>query len=179
MFGRATSRELASEFRRPVKEISNDLRRMRLMGFVKRIRERRLCHSRYMIRSRELFYRGFQYSYYLSEQGKRYLKWMNEKKQTWDRTYRQNLNMIAANLQAGLKKQLFEYYFCRSVRTKARKYKSPSHRYEFLADLAFTNSAIFGEPSPLELENQRLTEENQRLTEKNKRLATELENTKL
>jgi hypothetical protein len=102
--------------------------------------------------------------YYLSKQGKSYLKWETEDKPIEDRAYRQNLNVMAANLPSNLKKQIFEYYFCRKV----RKYKGRSRRYDFLADLAFTNSAILTEPSPLELENRRLMEEN-------KRLAMELE----
>lgn len=167
MFGRTTSRELASRLGRPVKEISNDLRRMRRMGLVKVDRERRMCASRWKIRGR--FYRGFQYSYCLSAQGKRYLKWMNEIKPTEDRAYRQNLDMIAANLPSNLKQPILAHYFCR----KARKYKGPSSRSRFLADLAFTNPVLLGEPSPLELENRRLTEENQRLTMELKRARSE------
>jgi hypothetical protein len=65
--GKATSKDLASGLAagRSVKEISNDLRRLRKMGLVKVERRKRLCKSRWLIRGN--FYRGFEYIYYLSK----------------------------------------------------------------------------------------------------------------
>lgn len=114
---KVTSRELASKLGRPVKEISNDLRRLRRMGFVKADREKRMCASRWIMRRN--YYRGFQYGYYLSEQGKSYLNWMNKVRPTEDNERSVLMKEIAAHLPSNLKNAILAYHFSRG----SRKYK--------------------------------------------------------
>jgi predicted transcriptional regulator len=64
--GRITSKDLAHSLGRSVKEISNDLGRLRQMGFVKGDYEKRICKLRGPWG--DVCNRGYQYIYYVSEQ---------------------------------------------------------------------------------------------------------------
>jgi len=67
------SRMVATMLGIQVAEASRDLRRIRLMGFLKRERTARICGN-----GSRTYIRGYQYSYSLSKQGRSYLRWLRE-----------------------------------------------------------------------------------------------------
>ena len=62
--------ELVLRFR--TKLISNDLRRLYAMGFLKRRRVKRLCKTK----TGKMGFKGYEYKYSLSSQGRKYIEWM-------------------------------------------------------------------------------------------------------
>jgi hypothetical protein len=152
--GRTTSKDLAHRLGRSVKEISNDLGRLGQMGFAKADYRKRVCK---LGQWGDICNRGYEYTYYVSEQGKSYLNWMNKTKPVEDFERRTVMNRIASCLPSVLKTQLLAYHLSQPP----HEYKGPSRRSLFLADLVLTGSVLSGEPATLELENRRLAEENQ------------------
>ena len=59
----------------PVKTVSNDLRRLYFMGFLKRRRVKRACLSK----KGKVCFKGYQYEYSLSKQGLSYINYMMNK----------------------------------------------------------------------------------------------------
>lgn len=130
------------------------------MGFVKGDYEKRICKLRGPWG--DVCNRGYQYIYYVSEQGKSYLNWMDNIKPEEDSERSVLMDRIAECLTLNVKKAIFAYYMCHLSKAP-RRYRGPSRRDMFLSDLAIKVSVFNCAPAPLELENQRLEEENQKL----------------
>lgn len=145
---RATSRNIAAKLGKPVKEISNDLRRLKKMNLVKRDLEERLCR----LGQGKTCHKGYQYIYYLSKQGQSYLRWLKETKPAEDLAYLNLMNEIAEYLPLELKQSILAYF----LKTATCKYKGPSRRLGFFNN---PTAAI----AVLQSENRRLVEENKEL----------------
>jgi hypothetical protein len=148
VLGRATSRNIAAKLGKSVKEISNDLIRLKKMGLVKRYLEERLCR----LGQRRTCHKGYQYTYCLSKQGQSYLKWMKETKPAEDLAHLNLMNEIAEYLPPERKQAILAYLLKRTT----YKYKGPSRR---LGSFNNPTAAI----AILQSENRSLVEENKEL----------------
>jgi len=138
-----TSSLVAYRLKKPVREISNDLRRTHQMGFLRRKRVKHLCLSK----NGQLCYKGYEYIYSLSKQGRSHLKWMIEQKPIEDLALIKLAKEILDHLPRELKYKLFNYVAIRN----SHKYKGPNRQLRMIdkiVPIAF-----------LLLENQRLAKE--------------------
>lgn len=121
---RFSSREVADKLQKSVKEISSDLCRLHRMRFVQRKRESRICISK----NGNLCYKGFEYSYILSNQGRSYTQWMREKKPLEDLAQIQ----LTAELLEYLPRELLDRLFAGVVKRSFYRYKGPNRQFRYI-----------------------------------------------
>jgi hypothetical protein len=104
----------------PVKRASNDLRRLWRMGFLRRTSVKRSC----LTRGGRLCNKGFEYRYYLSSQGMKYLEWLQGRKMTEDFAYEKLISEVLSHLPEELKDRLSTLNLAKAT----RRYKGPSRK---------------------------------------------------
>jgi len=119
-----TSSEVATHLGHTVKVTSNDLRRLHSMGFLKRKRKKRLC----LAENSKWCYKGFEYWYSISNQGKSYLKWMKKQKPLEDIVHIK----LAKEVLSHLPKELKEKLFLKAVIKSTYKYNGPSSHFKLI-----------------------------------------------
>lgn len=161
-----TSRLLAVRLGKPVKEISNDLIRIRKMGFLKKEDIPRECHLRDGSRCN----RGFEKEYTLSKQGESYVKWMKNNKLIEDVAYASLMDEIMQHLPPDLQNRLKNLLLVRCC----FKYKGPARLLDLFDRLAVShippqNTQLAEENRALKAE---ISESNESIMEKNKQIET-------
>ena len=122
--GGLESHAVASHFCMPVKRASNDLRRLWRMGFLRRTYVKRSCPTK----GGKLCHKGFEYRYYLSSQGMKYLEWLQGRKMTEDFAYEKLTLEVLSYLPDDLKDRLS----MQSLAKATRRYKGPSRNTNLL-----------------------------------------------
>ena len=118
---RFTSTSVSDIIKRPIKEVSNDFRRLHGMQFLRRERRKRSCLSK----KGKNCYKGFEYVYSLSKQGRSYLKWMRDQMPI-EKIALINLNKeIIEYLPERLVNQIFHLITARST----YKYRGPNRHF--------------------------------------------------
>lgn len=139
------------------------------MGFLRRKRSKRSCLSK----KGRLCYKGYEYFYIVSEQGKSYLKWMRVQRPLEELAII-NLNKeILDHLPQELKNKLLIQAAIRS----SYRYKGPSRQFRLIdneaipiANTLLENQKLVKENFTLSKENLSLSEENRGLLDKNNSL---------
>jgi DNA-binding MarR family transcriptional regulator len=154
--GEYTSSDLASLLRKSVKEVSNDLRRLYRMGFLRRKRTKRFCLSR----KGEPCYKGREYIYSFSEQGRRYMVWMKDQRPIEDLAQIKLGEEILSYLPEELRNKLLAVVAVRS----SYRYSGPNRHFRLIdnealpiANLNLQNQKLREEKRNLSLENDALT----------------------
>jgi len=143
--GRFTAQSLALRLDRPKKEVSNSLRRLNKMGFLRRESVKRHC----LTSKGTVCFKGFQYEYGLSKQGASYVRWLRERKPVEDTMHLILMSKVYSHLPEDLSRSIALVGAMRS----GYKYKGPVRHFRFLDNNA----------SPLvhlTLENAKLKQEN-------------------
>lgn len=143
-----TSRDVASHLRKPVKAVSNDLRRLHHMGFLRRKRAKRFCLSK----KGKLCYKGYEYNYSLSEQGRSYLRWMREQKPIEELAHIELTREVLDHLPQELKEKLL---VCVAIRY-SYGYKGPHRHFRLIDDEALSIAFLLSENQKLAKENYSL-----------------------
>jgi hypothetical protein len=146
------SRAVASRFHVPVKHASNDLRRLRRMGFLTRSKRQRPC----LTPAGGLCNRGFEYKYALSNQGIKYVRWLKEWKPFEDLFYAKLTAEALSYLPDGLKDTLSMLSLARA----ARRYKGPSRNTNLFDSNAVPVICLLNERMRLRSEKEKLEFEN-------------------
>jgi hypothetical protein len=146
------SHAVASRFHVPVKHASNDLRRLWRMGFLTRSRRKRPC----LTHTGGLCNRGFEYKYALSNQGIKYVRWLQEWKAFEDLFYAKLTSEVLSYLPDGLKDRLSML----SLAKAARKYKGPNRNTSFLDNNMVPLIHLLTERMRLQSKNEKLGLEN-------------------
>jgi hypothetical protein len=146
------SRTVASRFHVPVKHASNDLRRLRRMGFLTRSRRQRPC----LTPTGKLCNRGFEYKYALSNQGIKYVRWLRERKPFEDLFYAKLTSEALSYLPDELKDRLSMLSLARA----ARRYKGPSRNTNLFDSNAVPLICLLNERMRLGSEKEKLEFEN-------------------
>jgi hypothetical protein len=154
-----TSSLVAISLGESVKDVSNDLRRLHQMGFLKRKRRRRFCVSK----TGKPCYKGCEYVYSLSDQGKSYLMWMNNQKPMEDLAQIMLGEEILGYLPKELKDRLLAVIAIRS----SYRYSGPNRHFRLIENEALPIAN-------LHLENQKLSEEKRILSKDNETLTSSL-----
>jgi hypothetical protein len=154
-----TSGEVAIRLAQSARNVSNDLRRVHQMGFLKRRRIRRLCLSK----TGKPCYKGREYKYSLSEQGRSYLAWMREQKPFEDVAQTSLDTEVLSYLPHDLRNRLLAIVAIRN----SRRYRGPNRNFRLVDNevLPIAN---------LTLENQRLSEKNRDLNIDNATLVSSI-----
>jgi hypothetical protein len=121
-----TARDVASLLKMPLKEATNDLIRLRKMGFLTRRKAPRECFSK----SGLICNRGTENVYQLNEQAKQYAKWIKNVKPAEDSVRMSLASEIVDCMSPELRKRVFNYFQAR----KNFRYKGPSRRSALLDD---------------------------------------------
>ena len=136
---------IAFHLKKPIKEVSNDLKRVHQMGFLKRKRKKRRCLSK----TGKICFKGYEYSYSFSNQGRSYLKWMRVQKPLEDLASVNHAKEILSHLPQEFKARILAQAAIRSI----YRYKGPSRQLRLIDDEAI--------PIAISLvENQKLIDEN-------------------
>lgn len=124
-----TARDVASLLKTPLKKATNDLIRLRRMGFLTRKKVPRECFSK----SGLICNRGTENVYQFNEQGKQYVKWIKNVKPTQDFVRMSLALEIVDCMPPELRKRVFDYFQAR----KNSRYKGPTRRSALLDDSTF------------------------------------------
>ena len=144
-----TSGEVAIRLAQSVRNVSNDLRRVHQMGFLKRKRIRRFCLSK----TGKPCFKGCEYKYSLSKQGRSYLAWMRRKKSLED-VAQTNLDAeVLSYLPHDLRNRLLAIIAMRN----SYGYKGPNRHFRLIDNEALPTANLI-------LENRELSEENLKLS---------------
>jgi len=165
-----TSASTARYFGKQIKEVSNDFRRLHKMGFLKRKRVKRRCLSK----TGKYCYKGYEYIYTFSVQGRRYLEWMRVQKPVEDLACMILNKEILGHLPQELQKRLLIQATVRS----SYRYKGPSRRLMLFDNEAIPIAITLLENQKLKNENSELYKEKLRLSEKNTNLKDEVSDLK-
>mgnify|MGYP001082170966 CR=1 FL=1 len=167
------STELANRLKVSRKIASNRLRRLHQMGFLKRRRQKRFClWSRrklisvkyrygmpYRVRARvpriRPCYKGFEYVYSLSRQGKSYVGWLRNRKPLEDIAYFTLLKEVMTALPEDLRYTLGGLGAVRG----GYKYHGPTRQLRFLDNPATPLLVLVLQNQALQTENERLKRE--------------------
>jgi predicted transcriptional regulator len=122
--GRFTAQSLALRLDRPKKEVSNSLRRLHKMGFLRRESVKRHC----LTSKGTVCFKGFQYKYELSKQGASYVRWLRERKSVEDTMHLILMSKVYSHLPEDLSRSIALVGAMRS----AYKYKGPVRNFRFL-----------------------------------------------
>jgi len=160
------SRFIAFHLKKPVKEISNDLRRMHRMGFLRRKRVKRLC----FLKNGQSCYKGYEYIYVISKQGKNYLKWMREKRSIENLAYIKLQKEIADYLPQELQNRILQKVSFRSL----SKYKGPNRHFRLIDNELFFITNTISENQKLAKANLNLIQDYLSLFKENIRLKSRL-----
>ena len=165
-----TSASAARYLKKQIKEVSNDFRRLHQMGFLRRKRVKRRCLSK----TGKYCYKGYEYIYTFSVQGRSYLEWMRVQKPIEDFTCIILNKEILGHLPQELKNRLLTQAILRS----SYRYKGPSRRLRLFDNEAVPIAITLLENQKLKNENFDLYKEKLRLSEKNIGLEDEVCNLK-
>jgi hypothetical protein len=154
-----TSGEVAISLAQSVRNVSNDLRRVHQMGFLKRKRIRRVCLSK----TGKPCFKGCEYKYSLSEQGRSYLAWMREKKSFEDVAQTSLDAEVLSYLPHDLRNRLLTIVAIRN----SRRYRGPSRHFRLVDNEVLPIANLM-------LENRRLSERNRDLNSDNATLVSSI-----
>jgi len=128
------SQYLAALLQRPVAEVSKDLRRLHWMGFLKRTRLKRECLSK----NGKLCYKGYQYEYYLSNQGLKYARWMLQVKPHEDALCLKAISEAAPHVP----RELNDLIVSHVTYKESSRYKGSNRLLQALGPYAFALPAL-------------------------------------
>jgi len=158
--------EFLQRFR--TKLISNDLRRLYAMGFLKRRRVKRECRTK----SGKVCFRGYEYRYSISSQGWKYLRYLQEGREEDVKKLEDLLTMLFIKKKIPEDRQDLAWEFYRihlSGRDGFRRFSSSERAFwERLLEKAWKLTEVKElerRIEELEREKKRLEEENRRLKE--------------
>ena len=125
--GEFDSGRVASALDLKKKLVSNDLRRLYLMGFLKRGRVKRSCIGR-----RGFINRGFQYTYSFSRHGLSYVEWLEKGKVVEDFAVAGLRSDVISRLPDDMKRGVLAVQMAKEV----KPYRGPGSMYKsFPSDL--------------------------------------------
>jgi hypothetical protein len=122
------------------------------MGFLRRTSVKRSC----LTRGGRLCNKGFEYRYYLSSQGMKYLEWLQGRKMTEDIAYEKLISEVLSYLPEELKDRLSTLNLAKAT----RRYKGPSRNMNLLDGNAVPVIHLSAERTTLQSEKGRLEVEN-------------------
>jgi len=168
--GRFTAQSLSLKLDRQNKDVSNSLRRLHKMGFLKKERTKRSCLTSKGV----VCFKGYQYEYKLSKQGSSYISWLRNRKPMEDAMYLTLMSMVYSYLPESLNKSIAVVGAVRS----SYKYKGPIRHLRFLDNDASPLVHLTMENLNLKDEKAKLNEKISGLEKENLALKYELEKDK-
>lgn len=144
--------EVALSLKKSTEEVSNGLRRLHHMGFLRRKRVNRRCLSK----NGKLCNKGREYLYSISKQGERYLNWMITKKPIEDITHVELITKVLNYLPDDLKQELYTQSLMKSISS----YNGPSRSFDIIVNRITPFVILYSENQKLASENSGLKTEN-------------------
>ena len=146
-----TSRDVALKLRASVKQVSNDLRRLHQMGFLRRRRRKRFCLSR----NGRLCCKGYEYVYSFSRQGLSYVRWLRGGRLLDDLREAE----LAMKVFSSLPEDLRDEVLIEAASRLGRGYRGPRRRFMLFDEEVFSVAAVAHENVRLQRENSVLRAE--------------------
>ena len=140
-----TSRDVALKLKALVKHVSNDLRRLHQMGFLRRRRWKRLCLSK----NGRLGCKGYEYVYSFSGQGLSYVRWLRGGRLLDELREAELAMKVFGSLLEDLRGEVLIEAACRL----GRGYRGPRRRFMLFDEEVFSVAAVAHENVRLQREN--------------------------